>query len=113
MGSKGPEGGWDNWCNLFSTNCDGPFTRFAFGDGTFAFGFYLPADDGLYVGFAPQTVQFMDKLADRSEQLSKQFAARSNNTRVHLLFLLDQHLPQTVGDLALQLGLPHANVSTT
>lgn len=77
-----------------------------------AFGFYLPAGEALYVGFAPETVPFMDKLADRSERLSKQFAALSNDTRVHLLFLLHEHVPQTVGDLALQLRLPHPNVST-
>lgn len=38
--------------------------------------------------------------------------ALSNSTRVHLLFLLNEHVPQTVGDLAFQLDLPHSNVST-
>lgn len=77
-----------------------------------AFGFYLPVGDEVYLGFAPETVQFIGKLEERSEQLSAQFAALSNNTRVHLLFLLNEHVPQTVGDLALQLDLPHSNVST-
>lgn len=77
-----------------------------------AFGFYLPVGDEVYMGFAPETVQFLGKLEKRSEQLSTQFAALSNNTRVHLLFLLNEHVPQTVGDLALQLDLPHSNVST-
>lgn len=77
-----------------------------------AFGFYLPVGDEVYMGFAPETVQFIGKLEERSAQLSTQFAALSNNTRVHLLFLLNEHVPQTVGDLALQLDLPHSNVST-
>lgn len=77
-----------------------------------AFGFYLPVGDEVYMGFAPETVPFIGKLEERAEQLSTRFAALSNNTRVHLLFLLNEQLPQTVGDLALQLNLPHSNVST-
>lgn len=77
-----------------------------------AFGFFLPVGDEMYLGFAPETTQLSAELAERSERLSSQFAALSNNTRVHLMFLLNEHVPQTVGDLALQLDLPHSNVST-
>lgn len=75
-------------------------------------GFYLPVDDEVYIGFAPEAVQFIGQMEERAEHLSAQFAALSNKTRVQLLFMLNEHLPQTVGDLAVQLNLPHSNVST-
>lgn len=75
-------------------------------------GFYVPAWDEVYIGFAPDGVEFVAQMEQRAEQLSGQFAALSNKTRVQLLCLLDEHFPETVGDLALNLDLPHSNVST-
>lgn len=77
-----------------------------------AFGIFLPVGDEVYIGFSSEAAELVSNVAERSERLSARFAALSNNTRVHLMFLLNEHVPQTVGDLALQLDLPHSNVST-
>lgn len=75
-------------------------------------GFYVPDGDEVYIGFAPEAVQFVERVEERAERLSEAFAALSNKTRVRMMFLLSEQFPETVGDIALQLNLPHSNVST-
>lgn len=45
-------------------------------------GFYLPDGEEVYIGFAPEAVQFVGHVEERAECLSEQFATLANKTRM-------------------------------